>query len=218
MTDSRKLHVSYPEDFGAEFHWREMRRSALLVPTQTPLVDIGCGSGLISKLIPPEVGYVGIDFNPNYLATDWKGRPVDGKIGGNILSLPFQDSSFRTALLLHVIEHFPAEKQILLLREAYRVLSKKGKLIISTPNLDTLRNAERFVPPNNPKHSHCLHLQELRMLLEEAGFQEIRRHGFDVVIEYPNRLLRMIPEGVRRQTAQSISKLEKHLIFTAERP
>jgi len=195
-----------------------MRRSALLVPTQTPLVDIGCGSGLISKLIPPEVGYVGIDFNPNYLATDWKGRPVDGKIGGNILSLPFQDSSFRTALLLHVIEHFPAEKQILLLREAYRVLSKKGKLIISTPNLDTLRNAERFVPPNNPKHSHCLHLQELRMLLEEAGFQEIRRHGFDVVIEYPNRLLRMIPEGVRRQTAQSISKLEKHLIFTAERP
>jgi SAM-dependent methyltransferase len=218
VTDSRKLHVSYPEDFGAEFHRREMRRTATLVPSQTPLIDIGCGSGLISQLISSKVGYVGIDFNPNYLATTWKGRTVDGKIGGNILSLPFLDSSFRTALLLHVIEHFPAEKQILLLREAYRVLSKRGRLIISTPNLDTLRNAEKFLPPNNPKHFHCLHLQELRTLLKEAGFQEIRRHGFDVVIEYPNRLLKMIPEGIRRQAAQRISKLEKHLIFTAERP
>jgi SAM-dependent methyltransferase len=215
---SRKLHVSYPEDFGAEFHWREMRRTALLVSRESPLVDIGCGSGLISQLIQSKVSYVGIDFNPNYLAANWKGRTVDGKIGGNVLRLPFQDSSFRTALLLHVIEHFPAEKQILLLREAYRVLSRRGRLVISTPNLDTLRNAERFLPPNNPKHFHCLHLQELRILLEEAGFQEVHRHGFDVVIEYPNRLLKLIPERVRRQAAQSVSRLEKHLIFTAERP
>jgi SAM-dependent methyltransferase len=195
-----------------------MRRTALLVPLQTPLVDIGCGSGLISQLISSKISYIGIDFNPDYLATEWKGRIVDGKIGGNILKLPFEDSSFRTALLLHVIEHFPTEKQILLLREAYRVLSRRGMLIVSTPNLDTLMNAERFLPPNNPKHFHCLHLRELRMLLEEAGFQEIRRHGFDILIQYPNRLLKMIPEGVRRQAAGKMLKLEKHLIFTAERP
>ena len=195
-----------------------MKRTSVLIPNGSPLADIGCGSGLISQLVPSSIAYVGIDFNPNYLAHDWKGRQVDGRVGGDILCLPFQDEAFRTVLLLHVIEHFPAEKQLTLLSEAYRVLARKGTFIISTPNLDTYRNADKFLPPNNPKHYHCLHIEELEALLIRAGFDNIRRHGFDIVIEFPNKYFHLIPETLRRRAAHLIPKLEKHLIFRAEKP
>jgi SAM-dependent methyltransferase len=194
-----------------------MKRTSLLIPNASPVVDIGCGSGLISQLIPNSVVYVGIDFNPNYLAHDWKGRRVDGRVGGDILGLPFQNEAFRTVLLLHVIEHFPPEKQVTLLKEAYRVLARNGTFIISTPNLDTLRNADKFLPPNNPKHYHCLHKRELETLLIKAGFGNIRRHGFDIVIEFPNKYFQLIPETFRRRAAHFMPKLEKHLIFQAEK-
>src|SRR5439155_5109680 len=102
VTESRALHVSWPEEFGAEYHWREMRNTIRHVPNQAPILDVGCGSGLISSLISTKLSYVGIDFNPNYLSRDWKGREVDGKLVGSILRLPLVSDSFKSVLLLHV--------------------------------------------------------------------------------------------------------------------
>src|SRR6266571_5172016 len=107
-----------------------MRNTIRHVPDQTPILDIGCGSGLISSLISTELSYVGIDFNPNYLSRDWKGREVDGKLLGNIMRLPFSSGAFRAVLLLHVIEHFPQQLQVPLLAEIYRVLGAGGVFVI----------------------------------------------------------------------------------------
>src|SRR5437879_3926823 len=195
-----------------------MRITVSQVRHQTPILDVGCGSGLISKLISTNLSYVGIDFNPNYLSIDWKGRRVDGRLLGNIMRLPFTSGAFRAVLLLHVIEHFPQQLQIPLLTEIYRVLGEGGVFVISTPNLGTWRNADKFLPPNNPKHFHCLRIEELEALLIRAGFDNIRRHGFDIVIEFPNKYFHLIPETLRRRAAHLIPKLEKHLIFRAEKP
>ena len=194
-----------------------MTNTARLIPNQTPLLDAGCGSGLISNLIPDSVSYVGIDFNPNYLSRDWKGGRVDGRLGGSILRLPFRNACFQTVLLLHVIEHFPEPLQIPLLQDAYRVLASGGTFIISTPNLGTWRNADKFLPPNNPKHFRRLRISEVKSLLEKVGFKDIRRHGYDIFIEYPNRTARLIPHSLRRTVAQVFPSLEKHPVFTATR-
>ena len=192
-----------------------MRNTVRLLPNQAPILDIGCGSGLISTLVPDRLAYVGIDFNPNYLSRDWKGRTVDGRVVGSILRLPIRSDSFKTILLLHVIEHFPQPLQRPLLQEVYRVLAPSGSFIISTPNIGTLMNAEKFMPPNNPKHFHCLRIEEVQDLLQEVGFKRISRHGYDVFVEYPNRLARQVPYVIRRALATRFPILEKHPIFTA---
>ncbi len=121
-----------------------MRITVSQVRNRTPILDVGCGSGLISKLISTNLSYVGIDFNPNYLSSDWKGRRVDGRLLGNIMRLPFKSGAFRAVLLLHVIEHFPQQLQVPLLAEIYRVLGAGGVFVISTPNRGTWRNADKF--------------------------------------------------------------------------
>jgi SAM-dependent methyltransferase len=118
-------------------------------------------------------------------------------------------------LLLHVIEHFPQQLQTSLLKETLRVLIPGGTFIISTPNLGTLWNANKFLPPNNPKHFHCLHREELQDLLQQVGFRNLRRHGYDIFLEYPNPFARLIPYSLRRAFASVFSMLEKYLIFTA---
>ena len=52
--------------------------------------------------------------------------------------LPFADDSFDMILLLDVIEHLNAPKKCL--QELKRVLRKDGYLVITTPNLATLKN------------------------------------------------------------------------------
>jgi len=215
VAESRTLHVSFPEEFGADYHWRELRNAHRHVPDRSPILDIGCGSGLISRMIRSNLSYVGIDFNPNYLSRDWKGREVDGKLVGSILRLPLVSDSFKSVLLLHVIEHLPQQLQLPLLRETYQVLAPGGKLIISTPNLGTWRNADKFLPPNNPKHFHCLRIEEVEDLLAQVGFREIKRHGYDIFVEYPSPLARFIPYALRRTLASAFPALEKHPIFTA---
>ncbi len=76
-----------------------MRITVSQVRNQTPILDVGCGSGLISKLISTNLSYIGIDFNPNYVSRDWKGRRVDGRLLGNIMRLPFRSGAFRAVLL-----------------------------------------------------------------------------------------------------------------------
>ena len=53
-------------------------------------------------------------------------------------SLPFEDNSFDVILFLDVIEHLSAPKKCL--QEIKRVLRKGGYLVITTPNLATLKN------------------------------------------------------------------------------
>lgn len=63
----------------------------------------------------------------------------------NILeeTLPFADDSFDVIFFLDVIEHLSAPKKSL--QEIRRVLRKDGYLVVTTPNLATLRNRIRVL-------------------------------------------------------------------------
>ena len=214
LRDSKTLHVSHRNVFGKEYTKREMKITSALVPNG-PVLDIGCGKGIVTWMIPGHIQYLGLDFNADHLKNEWDGREVEARICGNAIQLPFINSSFHTILLRHVIEHLPGPLQVQLLKEAYRVLSNCGTLILSTPNLGTLVHAEKFLPPHDPTHFRCLNSGEVKALLTTVGFRSIRRHAYDLVVEYPSSFVRLIPQSTRRLLAKTFPPLDKHLIFTA---
>jgi len=216
LIESRKLHKAYREDFKADFRLRELRRTVDLINLKKcRILDVGCGNGIIQQFLPQDLEYVGIDFNDDYLTISWMGKGKNNKIVGEATHLPLRDNVFDIVLNLHMIEHLAEFLQENLISELSRVLKKGGQLIISTPNLGTWFNANQFVPPHNPKHYHCLTYSKLSSLLLQGNFRNIERFGFDIIIEYPNRIFKLIPYVFRRLLASGILGLEKHLLVRA---
>lgn len=139
-------------------------------------------------------------------------------------SLPFGDQSVGFVLLAEVIEHlnsFPLHT----LREIRRILCNEGKLLITTPNLLTLRNRISFLwgephydtlslpydaliareTVGHTGHFRLYTMAELIDLLERLGF----------LIEYKT-YLNIPPNDVdRRETVrQTFKRLTLQLIFT----
>lgn len=97
-------------------------------------LDVGCGIGYFLshlKSIQPNMEYFGVDYSKYNLA---KARHY-AKVKWCDLNqnIPFDKSSFDTVYMAEVIEHLVDPDRVL--REAHRVLKKKGTLIVTTPNL-----------------------------------------------------------------------------------
>jgi ubiquinone/menaquinone biosynthesis C-methylase UbiE len=80
------------------------------------VLEIGCGSGELSKYLK---NYVGIDISER--------TPF---IVGDAQDLPFDDNSFDLILLLDLLEH---TNDKLVMNEVYRVLKPDGYVIITVP-------------------------------------------------------------------------------------
>jgi len=103
------------------------RHLAALIPARARILDIGCGDGMIDRLIMkqrPDVSIEGIDplVRPS---THIPVRPFDGE------RIPHSDSSFDAVMFVDVLHH--TSNPLLLLREAVRV----GRMILIK---DHLRN------------------------------------------------------------------------------
>lgn len=108
------------------------------VPAASPhgqLLDVGCGSGLLTQWLRDNKGYdvTGMDFSEEAerlcASRNIPFRRVDVKTD----PIPFPDESFDMATCFEVIEHVRYPKN--LLTEIYRVLKPDGVLVISTPNI-----------------------------------------------------------------------------------
>lgn len=106
------------------------RHLAPLLPPEARVLDVGCGDGLLARLIQeerPDVRLQGIDV----LARENALIPVTTFDGRKI---PYNDGAFHVVLFVDVLHH--AEDPMLLLREAMRVSSRT--LIIKDHTADGL--------------------------------------------------------------------------------
>ncbi|MCG6895130.1 MAG: arsenite methyltransferase [Desulfobacteraceae bacterium] len=147
------------------------------------VLDLGSGGGFDCFLAAKKVGdeglVIGVDMTPEMLS---KARENAAKMGatnvdfrlGEIEHLPVADSSVDVIISNCVINLSPEKK--LVFEDAYRVLKPGGRLFVS----DVVATAEM---PDSLREQAALmtgciagaeHVDRVRSLLEEAGFQHVQ--------------------------------------------
>lgn len=134
------------------------------------LLEVGCGSGLMLKRMF-DLGWLveGVDFDP--VAVENSRRKGLQVRLGTMEEQEYPDNHFDAITMIHLIEH--VHEPTRLLCECYRVIKPGGRLVIVTPNIESLGHqlfkASCFhLDP--PRHLHLFSLSSLRQLIEKAGF------------------------------------------------
>jgi len=153
------------------------------------VLDLGCGTGLLAARIRqelPRAEVVGCDFSHGMLVEAARHQRARALVQATVLALPFVGDHFDAVVSTEAFHWFP--DQAAALREIFRVLAPKGRLLVSlvNPPLELMSRAGRALselvgePANWPTRAR------LRHLLVDAGFEvESQR----LVLRVPGTLL-----------------------------
>ena len=146
------------------FHrYREWRLIRLLRPylkQDAKALDIGCGTGLILRHLPPHS--IGLDLNPRNLERLKKYVPkAIGQLCDLESGIPYPDQTFDIVTAAEVLEHLIYPERVL--AEIHRVLKPTGVLVGSVPMRSlfwkfrflsiTLHSNTRHYPIKEPFHN-----------------------------------------------------------------
>nr|WP_225954005.1 class I SAM-dependent methyltransferase [Kibdelosporangium phytohabitans] len=142
------------------------------------VLEAGCGEGYGADLLAGSArAVVGLDYDELTTRHVARKYPRVHVLRGNLVMLPFADSSVDVVVNLQVIEHLWEQERFL--SECLRVLRPGGRLLVTTPNRITFSPGRDT--PLNPFHTRELSGAELTELLTGAGFRvEVMaglRHG-----------------------------------------
>jgi SAM-dependent methyltransferase len=160
------------------------------IPKRPRMLDAGCGTGQMLKMLQHHGNAVGLDLSPEAI-TFASSREARNLVLGTVTNPPFAQGSFDVALALDVIEHVDDDTAIL---QGLRALVRPGgALIVTVP-------AFQFLWSDHDRinlHRRRYRAAELRERLEASGF-EIDR------LTYCNMALFPVVAVVRR--AQAITR------------
>ena len=128
------------------------------------ILDVGFSSGTMHENVLEKFGketVYGIDilFHKKHVGNYAEGSAED---------MPYSDNSFDSILAGELIEHLENPEKFV--KEAYRILTKGGVLVLSTPNKKSLINRV-FHSYEMPLHLHLFYREELQNLFEKEGFK-----------------------------------------------
>ena len=171
-----------------------------LISVKTPsrILDIGCGTGIISGMLK-EQGWnvVGLDISFEGMKK-YNRAGLMGLISNIEYALPFKSSVFDAIWMSEVIEHIVHYK--ILLREIKRVLKPKGRLYLTTPNSVFFGYRIMYLigkcptQLQHPYHVRFFSPKYLRQILETNGFSVEKYLGQNIYMLIPNRLISIITQ------------------------
>lgn len=157
-----------------------------ILPKKSRIIDGGCGHGEWVILLN-ELGFTtdGVDFSNLMIAGLKKHYPKYSWKKDDITNLSYKDSSIDTYFSWGVFEHFE-DGFSRPLKEAYRVLRKKGYLIISVPYDNFRMRLQKRKIKNNPNDNFHFYQWRLR---EHELFNELSINNFEVLkINYIHKI------------------------------
>jgi len=99
------------------------------------VLDVACGTGVVTRLLPPRVGptgrIAGLDLNPGMLAAaraSAAGVPIEW-LEGSAQAMPLPDGAFDFVFCQQGLQFFPDKAAAL--REMHRVLAPGGRLFVA---------------------------------------------------------------------------------------
>ena len=154
------------------------------------VLDVGCGTGLISQLYP-NFDITGIDISDGMLSNNphkWIKAPAE--------ELPFPDNTFDYVVCRSLLHHLDDPLEGLI--EMYRVLKSGGKWVCWDPNHGVIYGIIRHIFQHTDRFSH-LHRSfkddDLFAMIEEAGFKITEKRyigylaypllGFPDIVQFP---------------------------------
>jgi ubiquinone/menaquinone biosynthesis C-methylase UbiE len=188
---------------------REAYLSDLLLPENARVLDVGCGTGAVSRVLAgwPRIGeVVGLDPSPSFLAKARElavGRAHLTFAEGDARELPFEDAAFDVALFHTTLCHVPMPERAI--AEACRVLRPGGWLAVFDGDYATTTVAIGDSDPlqacvdawvSSSVHDRWL-LRRLPTLARSAGFEVVRyrSHGY-VQNADPDYMMTIVSRGI----------------------
>jgi ubiquinone/menaquinone biosynthesis C-methylase UbiE len=138
------------------------------------VLDIGCGTGLLASRVRAELPgaeVVGCDFSRGMLAQAAGHRRALALVQASALSLPFAGGAFEAVVSTEAFHWFPDQNAAL--REFFRVLAPKGRLLVSlvNPPLEVMSRIGRRVSSLVGEPATWPTRQRMRRRVEGAGFR-----------------------------------------------
>lgn len=171
------------------------------------ILDAGCGTGQMTKLLEGYGDAVGLDLALeaiNYA----KIRGVKNLVQGSITEPPFEPGSFDLVVSLDVIEHVDNDMQILAgLRDIVR---PGGHLVVTVPAFQMLWSEHDEIN----HHKRRYRVPQLRHLVQEAGFEVERITYCNTALYLPVLVLRKGKTLIRKlRGTSSTPNPESDLVF-----
>ncbi len=135
------------------------------------LLDIGCGVGKFIEMMS-DLGWKaeGLDTDP-LVVENCRARGLRAK-EGTLEKQGYPDNYFDAITLKHVIEHI--YDPIRLIKECHRILKPGGKLVLLTPNLESLGHKKfrhLWLGLDAPRHLIVFTAKTLSEAIQRAGFE-----------------------------------------------
>lgn len=175
------------------FHYQRFIDTVSVLPKEMKggsVLEVGSTPGHFTILLK-RLGYDvhGVDIDPSRLQGLWDKYSIPvRKADIETDELPFPSNSFDVILFTEILEHLRINV-LFTLREVFRVLKPKGKLILSTPNIspvqriyfvlgvdyqgDIVKAFESLELTGHMGHIRLYSFKEVKRLLEYVGFRII---------------------------------------------
>ncbi len=146
------------------------------------ILDLGCGNGRLTKNLPSNINYTGLDISPKLISLARKNNPEHKFQTGDLTNLPFPDHTFDIIFAVASIHHIPSNTlRRQAISEIYRVLKQEGIFIMTNWNL----YQPKYLPYFNTNHILDKKMDENDTLIpwkNSAGETVISRyyHAFDL--------------------------------------